>query len=91
MAAQSSVTSAISTRSMNFMRFSQAASAIGVSVSSQVVSPSSTTPAACSMCPCGLSTSSSVDVRGGRAASSCDVIEFSQLSRSGPVTVTTPR
>ena len=52
-AAQASVASTISTRSMNFMRFSQAASPIGVSVISQVVSPSSTTPPRARRAPAG--------------------------------------
>jgi hypothetical protein len=61
------------------------------SVTNQVRSPSSTTAAACSTCPFGLSTSVSVEVPGGRSASCCEVIEVSQASRSGPATVTTPR
>src|SRR4051812_24514336 len=91
--AQSAVTSATSTRSMKRIESSQAVRAAEVpgSVVIQVVCPSSTRCRSCSMWPLGLSTSDSVEVSGGRPVSICVVIEWSHDSRSGPVTVTTPR
>jgi len=78
---------------MKRIESSHAASAAAAcaSVINQVRSPSSTTAAANSTCPCGLSTRVSVDARGARSVSACDVMLCSQPDRSGPATVTTPR
>ena len=90
--AQSALSSATSTRSVNLIRSSHAASAGASkpSVTNHVFSPSSTTPAACSTWPFGLSTRVSVEVCGGSSDRSWEVIELSQVSRSGPLTRTTP-
>ncbi len=78
---------------MNFILVSHSASgaASAPSTISQVVAPSSTTRASNSIRPWTLSSSSSVDCPGARPVSCWEDKVLSQLSRSGPLTVTTPR
>ncbi len=88
-----SVAMATSTRSMNRMRSSQAWSgaASSASVMIQVVVPSSSSLAACSIRPLWSRKRVSVEAPAGKERRSWLVMEWSQLSRSGPVIVTTPR
>src|SRR4051794_39188736 len=91
--AQSSVTRATSTRSMKRILSShstRAGPAPG-SVVIHVVVPSSTRCRECSTWPLGLRMRASRDWRGSRPRRCWVVREWSQLSRSGPVTVTTSR
>ena len=74
-----------------FCSQSTIAAAAPGSVCSQNVSPSSTPYITCSMWPVGDSSSAVVDVPGLRPSKYCVVSACSQVSRSGPVIVTTSR
>ena len=73
------------------VRYFSASSAVPGSTSSQTVPSSSVSCQCCSTCPCGESTSVSVDWPSSRSLTYWVMIECSQGSRSGPVTVSTPR